>query len=545
MLARSLLLLLVSAGLALAAEPDPDLPLYEKTLKDANTSTEPAALLKLFRDRTPSENEKARLSETVRQLGARAYRVRARAEEELLKAGRLALPVLRPALRDPDIEVVRRAERCIATIEHNSDAPLLTAAARLLAVKNPPDACATLLAYVPGASDEMVIEAVHHALGACGVKDGKPDRLLLAALSDRDVSRRLAAVHAVGVAGEKERQALRPLLADPEADVRLQAAIGLVRVGDREAAGVLMKLLRDGPLALAAQAEEVLCQIAGEKAPPVALSAEEAARRQCAAEWEKWWKDNSPGIDWKRLSVEPPTLGLTLVCEAHLPDGGRVFECGADGQARWTIKCNNPIDAQMVSGNRVLIADCHGGKVFEADRDGKELWTHTCNTPISVQRLPGGNTFIASHTEICEVKRDGSKVYSFARGGYVYYARKMRGGTITVASGDGILAEVDTTGKELWRLSLGGMGNWAGVEVLSGGRYLVARSGANEVVEVDRTGKVLWKVGVRNPNSATRLKNGHTLVSSHDDKCVYEFDRSGKEVWKRSVEGNTFRSRRR
>ena len=52
-------------------------------------------------------------------------------------------------------------------------------------------------------------------------------------------------------------------------------------------------------------------------------------------------------------------------------------------------------------------------------------------------------------------------------------------------------------------------------------------------------------VSVRNPNSATRLKNGHTLVSSHDDKCVYEYDRAGKVVWKRSVEGNTFRSRRR
>src|SRR5581483_4975058 len=102
MLARSLLLFMLTAGLW-AMEPDPDLPLYEKTLKDANTSTEPAALLKLFRDRTPSEEEKARLNETVRKLGARSYQVRTRAEQELIKVGRPALPVLKPALNDPDI----------------------------------------------------------------------------------------------------------------------------------------------------------------------------------------------------------------------------------------------------------------------------------------------------------------------------------------------------------------------------------------------------------------------------------------------------------
>jgi len=101
---RSLVLLFVGAGLLTAAEPaDPDLPLHEKTLKDAGHGTGPADLLKLFRDRTPTDEVKARLAETVRRLGARSYAARNRAEQELVKAGRSALPVLKPALADPDM----------------------------------------------------------------------------------------------------------------------------------------------------------------------------------------------------------------------------------------------------------------------------------------------------------------------------------------------------------------------------------------------------------------------------------------------------------
>jgi outer membrane protein assembly factor BamB/HEAT repeat protein len=548
--ARSLLAVFCLSTLtvrcSVGQEPDPELPLFEKVLKDANVALDTPALLKLFKDRTPSEEEKTRLAESVRRLGARSFQMRTRAEQDLIKAGRLALPVLKPALQDWDIEIVRRAERCIAAIELNNDMPLLTAAARLLSARRAADSVAPLLAYLPSANDEYVIESVHHALAACGIKnDGKVNRLLLQGLLETETARRLAAAFVLGQSGDRQRLALVPLLSDSEPSVRLQAAIGLVRTGNREAAMVLTRMLAEGPLSHAGQAEEVLCNIAGEKAPAVTLGNDEATRRKCRTVWENWWKNNADGIDWKQLVVESPSLGLTLICEAHLADGGRVFECGSDGKARWTIKCNNPIDAQMLPGNRVLIADCHGGKVMEMDRDGKEVWSHACNSPLSVQRLPGGNTFIASHTDLFEVTRDGNKVWSFSRMGYVYYARKQRDGYIVVASADGVLAEVDTTGKELVRLTLGGMSNWAGVEALPAGRYLVARSGANEVVEVDRAGKVLWQVQVKNPNSAVRLKNGHTLVASHDDKCVYEFDRAGKQVWKRTVEGNTFRARRR
>jgi hypothetical protein len=69
--------------------------------------------------------------------------------------------------------------------------------------------------------------------------------------------------------------------------------------------------------------------------------------------------------------------------------------------------------------------------------------------------------------------------------------------------------------------------------------------GSSKVAEIDKAGKVFWERSVRNPNSATRLPNGNTLVASHDDKCVYEYDRAGKEVWKLPTNGHPFHARRR
>ena len=527
--------------------PDPDLAYHEQTLKGAGVTTNSAGLLGFFRARTSSSEERARLAACVRQLGARSFAVRQKAEQSLARAGRLALPLLRPATKDPDIEIVRRAERVIAEIERNPDAVLVVSAARLLTVRRPVGAVEALLAYLPAANDEAAIDAVRTALAAIGVRGGKADRALLAALKDTEPARRTAAALAVGQATPEQRKAVRPLLTDRDVSVRFAAATALVRAGDREALPSLLALLTDAPPELAGQAEDLLYQIAGNRAPPAIVTGDAVARRKCRAAWEAWWKANAKMVDWNRLTLETPLLGLTLVCEAHLPDGGRVFECAADGKPRWTVRVQNPIDAQLLPGNRILVADSSSGRVVELNRDGKELWRYACSSPVAVQRLPNGNTLIGTYTEVMEVTRAGKKLYGYPRNqaGSLYYARKQRNGHIVCVHSNGILAELDAGGREVLSLNVGGFGKWGGVEVLSGGRFLLARSGADEVAEIDRTGKVLWKVSVRNPNSAVRLRNGNTLVASHDDNCVYEFNRAGKEVWKRKVVGHPFRARRR
>src|SRR5262245_27913645 len=107
-----------------AADMDTELSQDEKTLRDAKVGTDGPALLKFFKDRTITEEGRAKLAATVRRLGDNSFKEREQATRDLMLAGRSALPYLRPALRDTDLEIVRRAKRCIEAIETGTDLSL-------------------------------------------------------------------------------------------------------------------------------------------------------------------------------------------------------------------------------------------------------------------------------------------------------------------------------------------------------------------------------------------------------------------------------------
>ncbi len=85
---------------------------------------------------------------------------------------------------------------------------------------------------------------------------------------------------------------------------------------------------------------------------------------------------------------------------------------------------------------------------------------------------------------------------------------------------------------------------WASVEPLPNGRYLLALGGSNRVIEIDAAGKVHWQCAIPSAVFATRLRNGHTLISSFEGHAVIEVDRAGKEVRKQRLRGRPFAVRR-
>src|SRR5262245_35658674 len=128
------------AATSVSAAPvsaDANLQADEQLLRSAGIGTDGPALLDFFRKRTLTEMEQARLADSVRRLGDNVFAVREKASAELTAAGRLALPFLRQAVKDPDLEISRRAERCLHAIERGSEIGLVLAAGRLLAVRKP------------------------------------------------------------------------------------------------------------------------------------------------------------------------------------------------------------------------------------------------------------------------------------------------------------------------------------------------------------------------------------------------------------------------
>lgn len=533
-----------------AGDADLEQAADEKTLRDAGVPTDGDSLLAFFKKRTLTDADHDRLRDAVRLLGDDEFRVREKATADLKAAGRGVLPFLQLAARDPDPEVVHRARRCLAALEETPELSLTGAAARLLAARRPPRTVEVLLAYVPMVDDDYLRDAVFRSLAAADLRDGMADAALVAAADSPQPARRAAAAHVLVRAGGRHRDVVQRLLVDPIAQVRLQAATGLVRGRDKAGVPVLIALLTDGPREAAWQAEDVLGRLAAGLTPPVSLGVgDEASRRQCRAAWEEWWEAHGATVDFAQLEVEETKLGLTVICDCDVAGKdreGSVWECAADGKARWQVHgVKNPADVQLLPGGRMLVAECRGFVVTERDRQGKVLWSQAVdNYPVSCQRLPNGNTFIATYSELFEVTRDGRKAYSHKKPPSIYCAQKLRNGNILYAHSGGAIVELEPSGKEVRSVTVKGLAAWASVEQLPNGRYLVSQYGNNRIIEVDDSGRIHWESIVQTPAWCTRLPNGNTLVACTEGHCIVELDRAGKEVWKKETQGRPFRVRR-
>jgi HEAT repeat protein len=525
----------------------------ERLLKAAGVATDGPGLLAFIRSHTLSEAELDDLEATARQLGDVDFEMRQQASERLVAAGRAALPLLRPALADPDLEVARRAERCLEEIQQQPPALLLTAAAELLAERRPAGAAAVLLAYLPCADDESAEEVWWAALLRIGLVGGRPDPAVLAALSDRWAVRRAAAAHVLGQAAQEEaRRRIVPLLADADARVRYEAASSLVRQGNRDAVPVLLALLSEAPVPLACRAEQLLCAAAAGRGPDAgSVAGDGEARRKCRAGWETWWREHGAGVDLGRLRHEETLRGLTAICEYDGGEGtGRVWEYGADGNKRWELPgLPGPNDVQVLPGGGVLVAERNGHRVTEYDPAGRVLWRHPVSgSPITCQRLPGGSTLVATFHDLYEVSRDHQKVHSHKPRGELRHARRLANGHVVYITSQAEVVELDSAWKEVRAIRPSahaeGAAYWASVEALPNGRFLLALGGAGRVIEIDGNGKVKWECEVPSAVFATRLSNGRTLVCSFEGRCLIEVDRTGKEIARQVLQGRPFAVRR-
>jgi hypothetical protein len=315
---RPLLTVLLLAALPLPGRAQPaasaDLAAEDKqTLEAGKVGTDGPGLLAFFRKRTPTDRDRDRAAALTARLTDDAFAVRQKAAEGLVALGLPALPPLRHALGHPDEEVRQRAAECIQAIDPSPPGALAGAAARRLRAVRPAGAVAVLLAYLPAADDAAAEEEVLMTLIVLGVRDGKVDPELAAALHDRTPERRAAAGLVLGRSGTAEqRAAVRGLLTDADPRVRFRAAQGLLAGRDRDGIPALVALLTDGPLELAEQAEDLLACAAGDRAPMRTLGSSDFTRKLCRRAWEGWWKLAGRAVPLAARDVDVPLLNPSL-----------------------------------------------------------------------------------------------------------------------------------------------------------------------------------------------------------------------------------------
>src|SRR5262249_18032471 len=189
---------LAFAPVARAADPDPTAE-DEKVLKSANVSADNTALLEFFKKRTFTEADRGKIEDIVRKLGDDNFTTREKASEDLTGLGAAYAPLIRQALRttDADVEVLRRLEKALTKLEPVPSNYLAGAAARLAGHKKPDGLDEVLLAYLPDAPDEEVVEEIRTALAAVAFVKGDHSKVLAAALEDKSALRRSVAAEAL------------------------------------------------------------------------------------------------------------------------------------------------------------------------------------------------------------------------------------------------------------------------------------------------------------------------------------------------------------
>jgi predicted small secreted protein len=171
-----------------------------------------------------------------------------------------------------------------------------------------------------------------------------------------------------------------------------------------------------------------------------------------------------------------------------------------------------------------MIADTNNNRVIELDPSNKKVWEFKkgLNAPRWAERLENGNTLIADtgNHRVIELNQSGDIVFGV---------------------GDG------TTGL---------VNNPTHVTFLKKtGTYLITDAGNNRVMEVDRKAQLVWMAGgsrkidgggaetLNNPNSATRLPGGNTLIADTGNDRVIEVDAKLGVVWKQPVQAPLFADR--
>jgi HEAT repeat protein len=502
-------------------------------------NTDGPSLLAMIKKRTLSPDEFSKVQDAIRRLGDKTYAVREKAVVELVARGRPVLPLLKEALRNSDLEVSRRAQRCIVRIEEEPAHRLPGAAFRLLGLRKPAQAVEALLAYLPFAEEETLGDA-QTTITALALKDGKPDPALLAALENKSPTIRAVAGEAMAMAGAPEgRTAARKLLTDADLTVRLRVALALAS-RDIQAVPVLIQLIGENlPGEQTWQVHDLLRQLAGDKAPPAPEDNAES-RKKASADWAAWWKENAAKVDLSRIA--DPTknyMGYVVVCRAET---GIIEELGRDHKPRWSFGgIQYATDAWMLPNNRVLVSEYNGRKVSERDTKGKILWEKPINgMPYNIQPLPQGHVLIVTSTHIMEIDRAGKQILSINNVGSLTNAYKAKNGNIIAMTGNGVCLTLDAKGKQLKSFTTNRSNPW--MDLLPSGKILVATNGGTKIAEYDANGKMLMELDVPQITTACGLPNGNVLASCHNTGRIMELDRRGKILWEYKAP-NPFRAR--
>lgn len=561
---------LLGPGYGQAPTPAPVNP-DQKILKDVGLASDSQSLLDYLRKQTFPEADPAKMKTLIRELGDDEFKTREAASAQLIQIGKGAVVGLKQAETDNDPEVRQRAEDLRKKLEAKVEPGIQVATSRLIAQQKPAGAAEVLIGFLPFAADLTVADEVCKALGSVAVGPMGVEPSVIKALEDKYPIKRGAAAEALVRAKATDYlPAVRKLLKDPEAVVRVRAGVALVNARDAaavsDAVPALIECLKQLPPDNLWAVEDILIRLAGDgKVPAASLGTNEQSREQCFKAWDAWYEKNHKDISLAKLEQSEPMLGNTLLVYQNFNRGlvvggvrraviGEVVEVDMNKKVIWKLQLDDsyPVDAMVLPDRtgEVVIAEYQKARITIRDaKANKIVWEKALGgNPIGVQALPGGKMIVTLQNRIVEVDRGNGEVKTLVNRAQhdIFRAKQTKNGDIIFITNSGALTRVDAAGKTLKQFQVPQIPVLFGnIDVLANGNVLIPDFQQQRVVEYDTNGNQVNVLNTPWPSSAVRLANGNTLVASQNARRVSEFNRAGQVVWSHDVDGQVFNARRR
>jgi hypothetical protein len=201
--------------------------------------------------------------------------------------------------------------------------------------------------------------------------------------------------------------------------------------------------------------------------------------------------------------------------------------------------------AAPAAETHIYCADHEDGKVVKIKDNGDLLWDAPNGNGHDMQLLPNGNVLIVNGAVVQEVTPEKKVVWEVGKP-VVEHAesaqRLANGHTIVADNGKHRVVELDEKKEVVWSFDVPNKHHRPSptmrqVRRLDNGNTLICASTEDEVMEVTPEKKIVWSYYVPFPYLATRLADGHTLISSGSGYgsptgyFLVEVDKDGETVW--------------
>ncbi len=522
-------------------------------LKDAGFAADNAAgLITYFKKRTLTNEQLAQIKSIIRRMGDESFEERQKASAEVSKFGEDGLGAIGPlrtaATTEDDPEIKFRALETLKSIEKVPQGVVASAAARALVKLKHPEATSVLLGFMPMADNPGVENDLRAALAKLAIQKGKFDEVLVKGLKDPNALRRAmaavamieASVEGKTLSDEVARLVVPMLESETDADAKFRVAFELATRGrNLNAVVALVEVMPSLPRGRIWQVEDILLQLAGDKAPKIKLAAGKEALTKASGEWLAWIKDNANAADFAKINYKPRTNGCIIMLTVDQNwGGGRIVEYGPDLRQHWRILgITSPADFRLLPNGNVEVMEHNYSRVRELDLRGKQIKTQRFpgGPPMSSQMLENGNRLVAYRNSVVEYDDKWKAVHTWTRnnGDVLAAGRFGKGPTIVlVQNSPAKLIRLDEKFKELPNpVKLAAQPHYqAKIEVLANDRVLVTEQ--DKVAEYDlKDGKTIWKTPANQATCVQRLPSGSTIICDMGNRTIREISSDGKTLW--------------